>query len=528
VRPGDRVDLVFINPSAYFDEAAPSSEGLFGYDFHPPLSLMSLAAMVAAHCPRVRWTVLDTAIRYTEAEAVASITAGVRQAGGAPDYHQVAGPRAALAAYVGERRRRVQEQLQRDLGRLDPGLVAIPFHYTAERSRARRVAELARETLPGATVVVGGAHASAVPDRLMGQVPAIDVLVVGEGEHTLVELVHWHRRGARAGELASIPGIVFRDATGLRRTPARPLERDVDRFPHPYRVADDFQLARRRRLVELMPWLPATVGNVVYRDPLAPMATLLTSRGCPFDCVFCSNEVLCHRRVRAHSPDYVRAMARDCVDQLGIGAVYFGDAVFAIDPTRLEALAQGLGPLGLTGYCQTALEVLDERRLDALQRLGIHSVALGIETLNPDIDVGSKGHLTMADRHRRVAGLARRGIKAVGTFIVGLPGETIRSMLRTAVLARRLGLDRASFFPLVAVPGTPIYDRLVATLPAHQRRSVCPWEEEDYLYTLAHSATTLRFLAYLSGALFAGRGLGHTPRHLAALVNIARDELTRR
>ena len=158
--------------------------------------------------------------------------------------------------------------------------------FTFNRHEAMRLAALARKAVPACFIVAGGPHATHLPHHLLLRYPQIDVVVRGEGEETMLDLVRARERGDTNPRLAGIPGITFRSpddaaggpgvpacatpsafrGTGCQDTPDRPVIADLDRLPHP---AVD----------------PATIGV----DPVTQFEFIITSRGCPAACTFCSS-----------------------------------------------------------------------------------------------------------------------------------------------------------------------------------------------------------------------------------------------
>jgi len=498
---GERADLVVLNHAAFF---ATQQRGLLR-DYLPPLNLMSLVAYLRAELPTARLQVIDPEVHYVEPREVAAVLdpiVGRRKLGQTPDRVSVL-RRAnnAMFAFMADQEPRVAARLRADLEAANPQVIAVPFHYSGSYAQSAALTALARRAAPRALLVTGGAHATCESAALLAEQPGLDVVIVGEAERPLRAILQAALQGRLRTALRQIPGLVHRAGGEVHDNgPGRRIE-DLDAIPHPYTVADDFALDRRRELFFLMPWLQANFASAEQEDPAG---VFLTSRGCPFDCSFCANAASSGRHVRFHSVDYVRDMVRHCVERYALRSANIADALFGLNRSRTLALCESLAPVGLTWHCQSRADVLCDDVLGAFARLGMGSVAVGAETFNHRaLALSGKG--LDPDRLRGVARrLRHHGIKPVGTFIVGLPGDDAGSVLRTAALAREVGFEEVSFFPAQAVVGSRLYRLLVDQVPRRRWRA-SGLDPKDVLYTAEMSKPQLLWLAQKAQAVFEGR-----------------------
>ena len=342
-------------------------------------------------------------------------------------------------------------ELAADVGRVvgfRPDLVGM----TAMTNVWHSAVELAR-ALKGALaspLVVGGPHATVFPERVAEE-PAVDYVVVGEGEETLAELVELLARtdGSPAAEaLSAVRGLCFRRAGGTVRTPERPLIRDLDALPWP-----------ARHLCELFRY-------PLYTPDGQRMLTVLSSRGCPYDCSYCFKGIV-GRTYRQRSPENLVAELESLVDTYRVRNFYFVDDLFTLDARRLEAFARRIIDQGLDirWQCLARVDRVTPELLALMYRSGCRQVHYGIESADQAILDRIGKRITPAMVREAVGWTRAAGIRSKGYFMLGLPGDTEETMARTIAFAAELDLDEAMFSLTTPFPGTRLWDELVARHP---------------------------------------------------------------
>jgi len=330
-------------------------------------------------------------------------------------------------------------ELRALLARDRPSLVGIYVNLMTRRMVLRIIEECRRN---GRTVILGGPEPPAHADEYLDH--GADIVVVGEGEATLEELLP--RLLARPGsrDLAGVTGLVYRDEEGRSvRTPPRALLKDLDRQPFPDREA-----------IDVAPYLQAWrerhgMGSV----------SLVTARGCPYTCRWCSRSVFgeTHRR---RSPENVAEEVRTIAERYRPDMLWYADDVFTIHPGWLARYAAVMGEcsLRLPFECISRADRITEGVADDLVRLGCFRLWIGSES-------GSQRVLDAMDRRVAVEQVRRatrllqgRGIQ-VGMFIMlGYPGEEASDLQATTEHLK--GARPDVFLTTVAYPikGTPFYD----------------------------------------------------------------------
>ena len=287
-------------------------------------------------------------------------------------------------------------------------------------------------------LVLGGPHVSAVRSKVFQEAPEFDFALAGEAEQTFPALCQALEAGREPGQ--EIPGLL----SAKFENPGSPIIQDLDGLAFP---------ARR-----LLP-------NLRYRHPLfggEPIATVMTSRGCPYGCIFCDKSVT-GRKWRPRSAENVLAELAQIVEELGLHSIIFYDDLFTLDKQRAIRIAQGIieRKLNLRWKCEGRVNLVDEEVLAWMQRAGCELIAYGVETPNPQgLKFLEKG-ITAEQAASAFAQTRAAGIQTLAYFILGIPGESFADELQTIRFARELQADYAQFALLSPFPGTPLYGEAI-------------------------------------------------------------------
>ena len=310
---------------------------------------------------------------------------------------------------------------------------------------AVRAADLVRREAPGAVLVAGGAHPTAMPEHTAAS-GAFDLLVQGEGEGPFAGLLrHIDGGGAAPGE---IPGVGFvRDGSLVQGPPAKPIA-DLDSIPLP----------ARHLLPPLDAYAPCPAS---YRA--LPLAHVMTSRGCPSLCKFCDRAVF-GERYRERSVGNVMLEVEEVVRRYGAKEIRFFDDTFTVNRRRIEALCDELERFRprLIWTCLTKVDTVTPGLLRRMRSAGCWQVLFGLESGDDGI-LRSLGKRNTVEQNRQAVRWAREaGLRVRADFLVGSPDETAETLQRTLDLARELSIDFAHFNKFVPFPGTDFYRQLTA------------------------------------------------------------------
>jgi radical SAM superfamily enzyme YgiQ (UPF0313 family) len=324
--------------------------------------------------------------------------------------------------------------------RWSPDVIAAPL-YTYSLDRCLGAILRMKQWHPDCLVVVGGPHATLAPREMLAK-PGVDLVVVGEGDDSFVEIIEALLRGRKGffERIASLDGVAFAVDGVVTQKPRRTLIRDLDRVPLATAGYDLFDL------------------DAVQRAPgFVPM---MSSRGCPYRCVFCSSADLWEHRINFRSPENVGRELEE-VRRLGFRVVNFRDDMFTIRRRRTIAIAKILGEMGFAWGCETRADRVDEELLRIMVDNGLTTIRFGIESFHQKTLDLLKKEETVEDLVHAIELCGKVGVPEVrNSFMVGLPGETEDDVLATFRIARSYPFTTNRFWAFSPVLGTEIHARM--------------------------------------------------------------------
>ena len=336
------------------------------------------------------------------------------------------------------------------LERERPDLVGIST-YTPTRFECFRTAAVVKEVLGEETVVVvGGPHASAAAEDTLREVPPIDFVVRGEGEHALLELLGALEGG---GDPSRVPGISMRRGGEVLHAPERPGLRDLDRLPLPARHL-----------------LPMDAYGTRMPSTSRRCTTVLTSRGCPGRCIFCTRDWL-SRDVRQHSAQRVVDEVEEIVGRWGLRGVIMQDDTFTLSKRRVHAICDELRArkLRIRWLATTRVDCVDLDLLESMKDAGCEVVTFGAESMNPETLEWLRKGFTVEQVRRAIDRANQAGLTVRASYLLGVGDESEEDIRRSAHLARQLRLDKLKAnIGLSVYPGTPLLQMAIqaGVLPA--------------------------------------------------------------
>jgi len=291
-------------------------------------------------------------------------------------------------------------------------------------------------------LVTGGPLPTLRPEDFLND---FDVVCVGEGETTALELVE-ALKGRRS--LSTVKGIVYqnRNSNGhsVVRTQPREFVQDLDALPFPARDHIDNEAYKKH-----------------YRERFGYTTTsIITSRGCPFQCDFCSRAVFGHEFRTRSAVNVVDEM--ESVKALGYERVWFSDDCFTLDKKRLFGICNEIvrRGLGLEWECLSRVDTIDQDTALIMKKAGCVRVFFGLESGNDTVLRLMNKQASAQEARNAVLTTKAAGIQVGAFFIVGYPGETNQTILDTLRFASSLPLDYLSFSMPYPIPGTPLYERV--------------------------------------------------------------------
>ncbi|MBI4283205.1 MAG: cobalamin B12-binding domain-containing protein [Chloroflexi bacterium] len=333
------------------------------------------------------------------------------------------------------------------------GLTAMTPTINAAISTARYLKQANHDL----TIVLGGAHATLLPDATLASAPEIDMVVKGEGEQTIIELL---RALESRQPLDNIAGISYRRNGEVHSTAVRSANVDLDSLPF---------LA-----YHLLPW-------VRYRPHpphgrALPFAAMITSRGCPYHCSYCSKPIF-GNRFRAQSSERIIEEIIYYKEKFGVKEIAFYDDVFTLDKKRAYAIADSIIKKGLKicWTCETRVNLVDKELLRHMKQAGCYAIAYGIESASPEILATLDKGITLGQVEEAVSLTQQVGLQTIGYFMLGSPGESPETITRTIQFSKKLKLDFAQFAITTPCPSPRLYE-----LYQQDKKGDVPWENFVY------------------------------------------------
>ncbi len=315
----------------------------------------------------------------------------------------------------------------------NPDLVGIYANIVSARA-AIELGNLIKKFNSKIITVAGGPLATTLPEKF---VSVFDIVVRGEGELTLLEI-------NKSRELKEIDGITFSCNGKIFHNKNRSLIENLDTIPFPA-----FHL------------LEPNLKKYKCRARKKPVAPILTSRGCPYQCIYCNKSIFGHS-FRARSPENVISEIQQLVDNYGIRQIDILDDNFTFDPKRAEEICDMLieKRYNLAINCQNGVRAdrLNEILVGKMRKAGVFKAGIGIESGDKDILKIMKKQLDLEKVKEAIRMFRKNGITTYGFFIIGLPGDTPATMQKTIDFAKEANPTIANFCIAIPFPGTEMFE----------------------------------------------------------------------
>jgi radical SAM superfamily enzyme YgiQ (UPF0313 family) len=316
---------------------------------------------------------------------------------------------------------------------------------TVSINASGKFAKKIKEVKSSIMTIIGGPHVSALPVETLKEFNGFDVGVVGEGDLTFYELIE---TVLNHSGLNNVSGLLYRDNGKIRVNAPRPLIKDLDFLPMP--------------AWDLLPKLSKYYRTSAQRSKEFPIASIITSRGCPFNCSFCDKSVF-GQTLRAHSAKYVLEMIKILKYKHSIRALVFNDDLFIVNKNRLIEICEGMiqNNLKISWSCNGRLDSLDLEILKLMRRAGCWQIAFGIESSNQELIEKIKKKIYLDTIPEKLRLVKKAGISTKGFFILGLPSETIKTIEKTIEYTKKIPLDDVQFSIFTPYPGSELYKYVV-------------------------------------------------------------------
>ena len=323
------------------------------------------------------------------------------------------------------------EELRARLASFEPDVVGITS-ITPTIKSTLLAARIAKEACPNAVVVLGGPHATFMDSQILSDYSDVDIVVRGEGEETLIELLS---RIIDSGDLQTVSGISFRKNGQIIRTPNRPFIQNLDELPRP--AYQYFPLKKYQFFGKLI--LP-----------------IMTSRGCPYQCSYCVSSRMAGKMFRVRSPKNVVDELEWLRDVHGAGVFSFYDDAFTYDKKRAIEICEEIKKrnIDLPWDCQTRVDKISEEVLVKMREANCQLVSFGAESGCQKILDAVNKRTTIELNEKAVKMAKDVGLSVAMSVIIGFPGETAETLKQTFDFIRRTEPDYVYLCVATPYPGT--------------------------------------------------------------------------
>lgn len=326
---------------------------------------------------------------------------------------------------------------------LKPQIVGITCG-SATYSRCVETARAIKEVLPNCRIVVGGWHASYVPDSLLAN-QEIDYVVMGEGERAMTQLVTCITNGNEPVAM-TIPGVACRRQDKNIINPPKFIE-NMDEIPYPARHL--LQLELYDRTIEYLNAKPADVMSI--------------SRGCVFNCGFCETKKLWGNIYRAFSPQRVIGEIKDLRSKYDTKGIYFINDNFTLRKKETIELCNQMvkEKLDLEWVCDTRVDIVSQEVLESMSKAGCKTIFFGVESGSQQILRQIGRNVTLEQIENAFKLCHKNGIQTACSFMLGMPGETLKDMETSLKFAKKIDPDFCQFNIFIANPDSKMYQEVL-------------------------------------------------------------------
>lgn len=323
--------------------------------------------------------------------------------------------------------------------KIDPRIAGVTA-TTATIKNALKYVKAIKLALPNTLTVIGGPHPTFMPFETLETEDTLDVVVMGEGEKTMVEITNKYENSEKK-EFNEIKGIYYRGNDKIKATKPRPLIENLDDLPFPAR--------------HLIPFNE-------YKTSKNQAGGIITSRGCVFSCNYCSSSLIMGKKFRSRSPENVVDEMEELVYKYDVREIAFLDDIFMLNKRRAMKIADEIRSRGLdlSFVTSSRVDTVNHELLECLKNAGMSTLYCGVESGSQRVlDLMGKG-ITLKQAEDAINTAKKVDIDVLGSFILGFPGESSQEMDQTIDFSIKLDPDYSQFSILTPFPGTPIFYEL--------------------------------------------------------------------
>ncbi|MCS7119308.1 MAG: radical SAM protein [Archaeoglobaceae archaeon] len=327
----------------------------------------------------------------------------------------------------------IQELIRKIKDSIIVGITSTTPTFKSALEYAKKI----KKTLPNVFIILGGVHVTFQPEKTLEN-DFVDAVCIGEGEKTILDVAE---RIESEKNLKNIRGVYYKEEGRIRKNPLREFIENLDSIPFP--------------AFDLMP-----LENYTLLGKKLEVFPMITSRGCPFACRYCSSSLFMGHRFRARSVKNVVDEIEWLVDEFYARHIAFGDDTFTLNKRRVEEICKEIRKRGIevTWSCSSRIDTINNDLLKMMKSAGCTAIYYGVESSSKRIIDYYKKRISIEKAVEVVKFTKKLKITTICSFIIGAPIETKNEMEETLKLAIKLDPDYAQFSILTPYPGTEIYE----------------------------------------------------------------------
>lgn len=337
------------------------------------------------------------------------------------------------------------KQLIRKIKETNPDILGVSV-LTSNYENVKKTTNEIKKTNPDIKIVLGGPHPSALPEISLKQTKA-DFVIRGEGEYPFLKLIRFLEH--KNIKLSSIENLCYWQNGRVKTKPGITRIKNLDMLPFP--------------TWNLMPPREYSKNPHQFLFRRYPIAPIITSRGCPFECVFCPASFLFGKELRRRSPQNVVDEIELLVNEFGVKEIHFEDDNFTLIRNHVESICGELirRKINIVWQCPNGVRVdtLDEDLVSLMKKSGCYRLSFGIESGSQEILNKTGKKLNLKEVSEKIRMVKKQGIEVQGFFIFGLPGETEKTIFKTLKFIKSLDLDLLDIALLVYLPGASLFNQ---------------------------------------------------------------------
>ena len=322
-----------------------------------------------------------------------------------------------------------------------PGFIGISC-TTSSFLDAVRIAKYSKSIYKNLKIIIGGPHVSALKEKVLIDYPIIDVLVIGEGEETILNYINNHD-----GDLSLIKGIVYNNNDNVVFTGYSNSIIELDSLPFP--------------AYEKLDFYPAQYQLPIFDYPKSPNSSCVSSRGCPYSCSYCDRSVF-RSSFRFNSANYLYEHLKYLKERFKIKHINFYDDQFTFNRKRVIDFTELLinNSLDISFNCAVRAEHIDDDLLKRMKQANCWMISLGIETGDEVLLSKHRKNANLEFLSTKIYSIKKAGIRTKGLLMMGLPGESLSSIKKSMDYVFSHPVDTFNLAKFTPFPGSPLYKNI--------------------------------------------------------------------